>query len=357
MKIDKLLLKRIIYLMGITLGVYLIFKYLLPLVIPFLLAAVLAGFLYPIAIYIKKKIKIPYKIGSIILVLLFVSIITVVLGVIIYYIFIQAKSLAVNYPFIKARVIDEATRICYCCDEWLGIKGGKIYSIIISVSEYVGDNWSDKIMPVITQRIWGVCLGTGKMMIIILFIFIATALIMEDYKNVLSDYKNSFIVKRFTPVIECLRSTMWAYIKTQFIIAAIITVVCAAGLFLIGNPYALLIGILIAVVDALPILGSGSILVPWGIVYILMQDYTKAAIVVTVYVICLIAREVLEPKIMGQKTGLRPIYTFISFYIGIELFGIAGIILGPIGMVAIQSIYMSACADNYTHDNAEITDE
>lgn len=355
MNIDKLLLKRILCLMGITLGVYLIFKYLLPFVIPFLLAAVLAGILYPVAIYIKKKIKIPYKIGSVILVLLFVSIVTVILGVIIYYVFIQAKSLAVNYPFIKAKIINEATRICYCCDEWLGMKGGKIYGIIISVSEYVGDNWSDKIMPVITQKAWGVCLGMGKTMIIILFIFIATALIMEDYKNVLSDYKNSFIVTRFAPVIQCIKSTMWAYIKTQFIIAAIITVVCAAGLFLIGNPYALLIGILIAVIDALPILGSGSVLVPWGVVYILMQDYTKAAIIVTVYVICLIAREILEPKIMGQQTGLRPIYTFISFYIGIQLFGIAGIILGPIGMVAIQNIYMSACGDNYKH--ADITDD
>ncbi len=355
MKIDRLLLKRILYLSGIALGVYLIFKYLLPLVIPFLLAAVLAGFLNPIALYIKKKIKIPYKIGSIILVLIFVTIITVVLGIIIYYIFMQAKSLAINYPFIKARVIDEATRICYCCDEWLGIKGGKIYSIIISVSEYVGDNWSDKIMPALTQRVWGVCLGTGKMMIVILFIFIATALIMEDYKNVVSDYKNSFIANRFAPVIECLRSTMWAFIKTQFIIAAIITVVCAAGLFLIGNPYALLIGVLIAVVDALPILGSGSILVPWGVVYILMQDYSKAAIIVTVYVICLIAREVLEPKIMGQKTGMRPIYTFISFYIGIQLFGIAGIILGPVGMVAIQNIYLSACKEKCQH--VEVTDD
>lgn len=345
MNIDKLLVKRILCLTGITIGVYLIFKYLLPLVIPFLLAAILAELLYPAAIFIKKKIKIPYKAGSIILVLLFVSVITVILGIIIYYIVIQAKGLAVNYPFIKARIVNEATRLCYCCDEWLGIKGGKIYSIIMSVSEYVGNNWSDKIMPVLTQRVWGVCLGTGRMMVVLLFFIIATALIMEDYKNVLSDYRNSFLVTRFAPVIQCLRNTMWAYIKTQFIIAALVTVVCTAGLFLIKNPYALLLGILIAVVDALPILGSGSVLVPWAAVYTFTQDYTKAAILVTVYVICLVAREVLEPKIMGQQTGLRPIYTFISFYIGIQLFGIAGIILGPIGMVAIQNIYLSACTE------------
>lgn len=342
MKIDKLFLKRILYLIGITMGVYLIIRYLLPLIIPFLIAGILARLLFPVIKLVHEKIKLPYRLSSIILVSVVVILFVIVIGVIGYYIFNQTKELITNYPFLKARVLKETTRICSCCDEWLGIKSGKIYSMVSDAAIYIGNNWSDKVMPVITRNVWSMCIGFGKSVVVLLFVIIGTALILDEFKEITIDFRRSYIYNKMFPVVKSIKDTMWAYLKTQFIIVLIVTAICTVGLIIVGNPYALILGLGIAIIDAFPILGSGSIFVPWAVYCIFINDYLSAAVFMTVYVICMIVREVLEPKIMGQQTGLRPIYTFISFYVGIKLFGIAGILLGPLGAVVIRNIYLDS---------------
>jgi len=116
-------------------------------------------------------------------------------------------------------------------------------------------------------------------------------------------------------------------------------VLCTLGLVLIKNPYALLLGLAIALLDALPVLGSGMILLPWSIVLFFQKNYIPGAILLTVFVLCVILREFLEPKLLGKGIGIRPLYTLISMYLGIRIFGVAGFILGPIGLVIIKSLY------------------
>lgn len=342
MRIDRELIRRIKYLTGITLGVYLILRYLLPLVIPFLMAVVLAIIIHPVAVFIYRKIKIPYKIASVILVFLVGTAFVVSVGAIVYYGFLQIKDLMSNYPFMREKIIGDTKQFCSVCDEWFGMKGGQMYATLVNVTEYINDNYTEKIMPVVTERAWNICILCGKGMIVFLFFIIGTILVMEQYRDIVNDCKRSFLVKRFVPMLRCLKDTICAYIKTEAIIIVIVSTVCTFGLILIKNPYALLIGILIALIDALPVIGSGSILVPWSIISLLSGKYVNAAVLITLYLICLITREVLEAKLMGQQTGLRPIYTFISFFVGIKLFGVAGILLGPVAMVMIRFIYLSA---------------
>jgi len=342
MIIDKELIRRIMYLTGITLGVYLIIRYLLPLVIPFLLAIFMSALIHPLAVYLYRKLKIPYKIVSVVLVFIFASVLLLIIGVIFYYGFLQMKDLMANYPFMKEKIIGNTREICSVCDEWFGMKGGRMYSTVINISEYINENFTEKIMPMVTERAWSVCISFGKTALVLLFFIIGTMLIMEQYRDIINDCKRSFLIRRFVPAIRCLKNTLYAYIKTELIIISIVTVVCTIGFFVIKNPYALLIAIVIALVDALPVIGSGSILIPWAVVSLFSGKYFQAAILVTIYMICLITREMLEAKIMGQQTGLRPIYTFISFFVGIKLFGIVGIFLGPIAMILIRFIYLSA---------------
>ena len=140
-------------------------------------------------------------------------------------------------------------------------------------------------------------------------------------------------------MLQRLGHTMGAYFKTQGIIIGIVAIISTLGLLVLRNPYAFLLGILIALFDAFPIVGSGSILIPWALYQLIQGNLFQAGVLALMYLLTLVIREVLEPKILGQQTGLRPIYTFVSFYIGIQLFGIIGVILGPIGMVMIQSLY------------------
>src|SRR5690606_32935330 len=105
--------------------------------------------------------------------------------------------------------------------------------------------------------------------------------------------------------------------------------------------YSLVLGIFKAILDALPIIGSGMILIPWSIIMLINGNIFAAAILITVYLLCQIIREIVEPKLIGNRIGIRPLYTLMSMYVGLKLFGIAGFILGPVGLIIIIAIIKS----------------
>jgi predicted PurR-regulated permease PerM len=100
----------------------------------------------------------------------------------------------------------------------------------------------------------------------------------------------------------------------------------------------LLLGIGVAIFDAFPVLGSGLVLVPWAIIGLLKGNYVQAVILAVMYVLCLLVREGLEPKLLGNRIGIPPLYTLMAVYVGVELFGLWGVILGPFGLVIIRAV-------------------
>lgn len=343
---DREFLNRIIRISGIALVVYLIFRYLFPLVIPFVFSMLLAECLHPAAKYTHKKFHVPYKIGAVVLVLAVSVGICTIAGVIMYFLLQQIKLLCSNMPFIQNELCDVMEKACKCCDKWLGMGSGKVYGLVQYGTDYLNNNWNSKVLPIMTYKALDICMWVVSAVFIFTFFLIGTWLIMDEYEVISKEWHNSYVISRLRPVANKLRTTIGAYFKAQGIIICIVAIICTVGLFIIGNPYALLIGIVIAVLDSLPIIGSGAILVPWALIYVFQDKLGSAAIIASIYLISLIVREVLEPKIMGQQTGLRPIYTFISFYIGIKLFGLIGVILGPIAFVIIQTIYLMTICPN-----------
>lgn len=343
---DRFFLKKLLSLTGITITVYLVLRYLLPLVIPFIFSIILSKWLYPFVKKISDKLRIPYKFVVVVTVFIICALIFVIAGCLCVLLIQQIKQLAANIPFIKTEVGEGLQRICKCCDRWLGIDGGKAYSFVLSGTSYIGDNWNEKILPVITKGAWGMCRCFISAIVIFLFSLVGTWLVMEEYSEMHKEVHRSDILMRFMPVFEQLGSTLGGYFKTQGAIIFMVSVICWFGFFVLHNPYALLIGIIIAVLDAFPIIGSGSILVPWSVIYLFQGRLKEAVIVLITYLLCLCIREISEPRLMGQQTGLRPIYMFVSFYVGIKLFGIIGVLLGPVSFVMIKTIYSMAFGSN-----------
>ena len=96
-----------------------------------------------------------------------------------------------------------------------------------------------------------------------------------------------------------------------------------------------------AVFDAFPVLGSGLILVPWAIICLLQGHYVQTAILIAMYLLCVLVREGLEPKLLGNRIGIPPLYTLMAVYVGVELFGVWGVILGPFGLVIIRAVLVT----------------
>ncbi|MFI3238550.1 MAG: AI-2E family transporter [Lachnospiraceae bacterium] len=130
-----------------------------------------------------------------------------------------------------------------------------------------------------------------------------------------------------------------AYLKTQAKLFVIIAVLSVPTLLLLGIKEGWLLGILAGVMDLLPVFGTGIVLIPVAIWQFLEKDYSSCVVVVLLYLVCAVVREILEPKFLGSAIKLPAIGVWASIYAGMKLFGAAGFIKGPIGFLLIYTIY------------------
>ena len=104
-------------------------------------------------------------------------------------------------------------------------------------------------------------------------------------------------------------------------------------------PYPLLAALAIGFVDALPILGSGTVMVPWAIISAINGDIKLAVGLIILYAIILITRQLLEPKIVSKHIGIHPIFTLIAMYTGFKFIGVLGMLLGPIILIILKNVF------------------
>lgn len=322
----------------IVLGVYLGFRFILPLVLPFIVAYILTWIVRPVTEFLSNKVKMPRIVaGSASLVLFFVIIFTVIfyLGNILIKQFVNFVR---NIPVYLNILAGKLDNICSSCDELFGLAAGSVRAVVDEHMLKIVDKVKADVIPGITARTFHFIVKAVGFIGILVIIFISAALIIKDLPDFKSKYKNTDLFRDFTEVTSRLGDMGVAYFRSQMLIMVLIALCIVTGLMLIGNDYALLLGLSIAFMDALPVLGTGLILVPWSIISLINGNIYAAAILITIYLACQIIREVLEPKLIGNKIGIKPLYTLISMYIGLRLFGVAGFILGPVGLIIIITV-------------------
>lgn len=145
-------------------------------------------------------------------------------------------------------------------------------------------------------------------------------------------------IKKMRSIKNDMLSTLLGYLKTTMILMSITFFELFVGLSIIRVGYTLLLAVIIAVIDALPIVGTGSILVPWSLFCYISGNYRLGTSILILYLITLIVRQLIEPKILSRQIGVHPLLALASMYIGLKLAGFAGLILGPPIFILIKSI-------------------
>ncbi|HOE56809.1 MAG TPA: sporulation integral membrane protein YtvI [Bacillota bacterium] len=143
--------------------------------------------------------------------------------------------------------------------------------------------------------------------------------------------------KKLTSLKTDLFGALVGFLKAQSIILSITFIESFIGLTIIGVDYAFTLAIVIALVDILPVLGTGGIYVPWAVISITMGNYRMGIALIVLYGIITIVRYMTEPKVVGQQLGIHPALTLISMFIGMKLIGAVGLILGPTAVVSIKA--------------------
>ena len=156
----------------------------------------------------------------------------------------------------------------------------------------------------------------------------------EDVKDTALDIKNKLI------------AALGGFVLAQFKIMAVIFVILLFGFMILRNPYALLLALLIAFLDLLPIFGTGTVLIPWAVIVLLRGGYRQGIILLVLYVICLLTRQLLQPKIIGDSVGLDTLTTLFLIYTGYKLGGMKGVLLSLLRGVIVITLYKLGLFDH-----------
>ena len=143
---------------------------------------------------------------------------------------------------------------------------------------------------------------------------------------------------RLFRIKEKLMQAAKKYVKAYAIILSITCVQLFVGFLILKIPYALTLSVIIALVDILPVLGVGTVLVPWAIVLYTAGDSYTATGLIIIFVIISLVRQISEPKIVGDSIGISPLLTLAAMYIGFKLTGFSGLFVFPIGAIIVKSV-------------------
>ena len=152
---------------------------------------------------------------------------------------------------------------------------------------------------------------------------------------------------QYLPAVQTIKTSVCAYLHAQFKLSAITFGIVTGGLLILGTRPALLWGFLIALVDAVPLLGTGTVMLPWALVCFLLDDPVRSIGLLAIYAAAVTTRSILEPRLIGKQMGLDPLVTLIALYLGFRLWGIMGMLLSPLAAAtAIQLSNLGSPSDS-----------
>ncbi len=312
----------------------------LVIVLPFVIAYIIARIIDPAVRFFNEKLKIPRKIASVFMIL----VTAVILGSII--------------TFIGTNLVKEIKALIYQRNEIIGW----LQSTWLSLADFMQDRFGNsfelfineninfsKISSYVLEYAKPILQGTVSFAVslpsVLLFVVVtimSTYFMSSDRERVSRAIYRSLPKKLRAYLLNMnkeLGQTLLAYLRAQLIMLCITFAELTIGFTLIGGSiadYAIILGICIALVDVLPVFGTGTVLIPWSLYMFVFGDFKTGLFLLSIYIVCLVVRQTLEPKIVSQQIGMHPLITLFAMYVGAKLIGVFGLILGPILAVIIK---------------------
>lgn len=338
---EKIKDNKLVTLILITGVVYLFFKYLSPLIAPILVAMLFVTIFGPILKKMQEKLHINRQIGAVVLLILACAMIALIVWLLFSWI---VGSLPVWLSQLD--VVEEEISIlvhtgCETVGKAIGIDSQYLETTILTrIVEGIDYFQSGAVTSMLYQTIEYVKAIATFGAFLITFI-IASVLLAKDYDKIMNNLLDREECHVLLEVICGIIRYIATFVKAQLVIMISISTLVAIVLSVAQVKHGAMWGILAGLFDVLPFIGTGIVLVPLSLVQLFQGYYGKAITGIALYCICVFLREILEPKLIGSKIGVPAIAVLLSVYAGIQLFGIWGIIKGPLGFMVIYQSYSS----------------
>lgn len=314
-------------------------------IMPFAIAFLVALLLKPAVRFLNQRLRIQKNIAGVVLVVLFYSLIGLLLVFIGIKLFATVKNVVIDLPNIYNNTIEPLIVRAFTAlqnfTEKLDPASALSYDMIVPKITSAAEGFVSTLSVKLLNGVTGTAMSVPGFLISTLICIIATVFIAIDW-----DLLHDFVMRQFSEKNQLLLhnirvhlgKTLGCYVRSYALIMLITFAELSVGLLIIGVDNALGLAALIAVFDILPVVGSGTILIPWAVVSAISGDYLLALGLGILYVIIVIIRNIIEPKIVGERVGLHPIVTLIAMVVGVYVFGGIGLLGLPIAMALIQSL-------------------
>ena len=335
-----IIVKALFY--ALILGViYLSFKLFFGPLLPFLLAGALVLSLQPLVNLLHRKFKIkrnPVSVALVLIVYIIVIGITIWLARLLY---IQLTDFLTSLPAYFDTVSAQINAIT-----------NRIGSIMGKMPD-VGNGWL-KDMPTTALKSAVEKLGVGATEIATNFaagipsfllsmavMIIASVYIAKDYST-FTEYMNSIIpekiIEKFNYIKDNVLRRIAKLLKGYLLILIITFFELVLGLSVLKVKYALIIALATALIDILPVVGLGAVLIPWAVFSALSGNPERAIGLAVLYILIATIRNVIDPKIIGDKLGIHPVFSLAITFLGLKLFGAVGVLLAPLITIAVKTL-------------------
>ncbi len=332
--------KGIIAFAVVAVLLFLVFRFVLPLMYPFVLGGLIAAVMYPAIRFLHHKFHIGKGIGALVLLTILVLLIVLVFGICGYNLIEKGYELFCDYEKYM-KVIEQRAGVC--CDwieQQLHLQKGYLMREMKGSMVRMSGNWQEKVMPGIFE---GSVSGVKTMFSVgafFVFTFLSAVLIVKEWDEVKEGAFSG--CKRYVDkVLDFLKIFLGAQIK----IISVIALICLLGYWICGIKGCVSLALATAFMDVLPFIGTGILIVPMLLWQVVNARYYQAFVLLGTYICCIIAREYLEPKFISVKAGISPVLTLLSIYIGMKTIGFPGIFLGPLYVLMLQIFYHELIAD------------
>ena len=340
----KRLIKLCILVVIVLVSVFLSFK-MAKYVLPFLLGFLIASLLKPLILFLIKKLKFKRWIACLLSILVF---------------YLTIGTLA---TFIAIGVVNQAISIASNISDWINIISSPLSNLLenvsnldtlfpdmsIALSDHVNNvivsfvsSFSDG-AKTIAQTILNTAISLPSAFIFIIITILSTFFIAKDRTVFRESFRKQFPSKwiaSFYKSRHSISGTLLKWVKAQSIIMSITFMELFVGLTIYRVKYALLVAFIVAIIDILPVLGTGTVLIPWILFSLITGNSTLAIKLLVLYLVVTIVRQLIEPKIVGKEIGIHPLVTLIAMYLGVQVFGILGFLVGPIYIMISKNLIL-----------------
>lgn len=344
----------------LAVGIVLVLRYLVPpllsLLMPFVLALITAWLLNPMVKALQRRLGLSRGLLSLFLILLAFAAAGGILFGLGYSLFSEVSTLIDNWEGSWNALQTGVDAVGAWLDKLLAYLPGEVETFVNANLDQLWSafsGWVSSVVPLVGTWAGNFAMGVPSFVVALIVFIMAAYFITADYPRMIRNARDRMPegLRGFASHVRTTALGAFAgYVRAEIIISIVVFFILTVGFFVIGQPYGLLLALLFAVLDFIPIIGSGTVMIPWAVIDLFLGDWSHAlGLMVTWGVVC-VFRRVAEPKVVGSQTGLSPILSLVSMYVGMRLAGVLGMILGPIVCLVAINVFRTGIFDGILAD-------